>query len=387
MRIVIAPDSFKGSLSAAETASALARGLLRALPDARFDLLPLSDGGEGWVRTLTAGGRGRIARVRVTGPVGDPVEAAFGLVDDDAGVTGIVEMAQASGLALLEPGSLDAAAATTYGTGELMAAALDAGAGRLLIGAGGSATNDGGAGMAAALGVSFRRSNGSPVEAGGAALAQLASLDTADLDARVREAEVVLATDVDNPLIGERGASAVYGPQKGASPELVAELDAALAHFASCVESALGDSWRDEPGAGAAGGLGFGLLAFAGAAVAPGIEVALDALGANGIVEGADLVITGEGRIDEQTLAGKVPIGVARRASAYGVPVIAVGGSVAPMDEEIRERFAAEGIGALYATTAAAPGDITPQTAAAALEQAAERAGNAIAAGEMPLPS
>jgi len=258
--------------------------------------------------------------------------------------TAVIEMAAASGLVLVPKDKRDPRRTTTYGTGELIVDALDRGAERLLIGIGGSATNDGGAGMATALGARFSGRNAPELSPGGAALADLDHLDVSGLDPRLKEVEIVVASDVENPLLGDAGASAVYGPQKGASPEVVRELDAALARFADVVEEGLGRTRRDEPGAGAAGGLGFGLMAFCGAEVRPGVGLALDALEADQIFEGAALVITGEGRLDAQTLAGKLPVGVARRARHHGVPVVAVGGAVAPLDQSLIQRFRHEGI-------------------------------------------
>ena len=329
MRVVIAPDSFKGSLSAVEVAEALARGVRRAWPAAQVELLPVADGGEGWVETLVRATGGRLVTRQVTGPLGEPVEAQYGLFQQDGEEVAVIEMAAASGLTLVPPDRRDPRVTTTRGTGELIRDALDQGARRLLVGIGGSATNDGGAGMAQALGVRFLDEAGAELPPGGAALARLARVDLSGLDPRLAQTEVVVACDVDNPLTGERGAAAVYGPQKGATPEMVQELDAALAHFADVVEGVIGRSFRELPGAGAAGGLGFGLMAFAGARLQRGIELALETLQADRHFAWASLVITGEGRIDRQTLHGKVPFGVARRAAAFGVPGGGVAGAVA----------------------------------------------------------
>jgi glycerate kinase len=345
LSIVVAPDSFKGSLAAAEVAHALERGLAASLPGARIDTLPLSDGGEGWVDALVAGASGEIRSVRVCGPLGRKVDARFGLVRDRGVTTGVVEMAQASGLGLVPVEERDPTRTTTRGTGQLIAAALDAGASRILIGVGGSATNDGGAGMARALGARLLDRDGNDLPEGGGALAGCASVDVSGLDVRLEEAEILVASDVDNPLLGPRGASAVYGPQKGATARQAEKLDAALATYADAVARATGRDVRAVAGAGAAGGLGFGLMAFLGAELRPGIEIALDALRADELFEQSDLVVTGEGRIDEQTLAGKVPVGVARRARRYGVPVVAVGGSVAPLGDELQQAFEREGVG------------------------------------------
>lgn len=312
--------------------------------------MPVADGGEGWVETLVHALGGRFVTLRVTGPLGQPVEARYGLIDQEDGLTAVIEMAAASGLTLVPPERRDPRRTTTRGTGELMQDALDRGARRLLVGIGGSATNDGGAGMASALGARFLDRNDQELPPGGAALADLARVDLSALDPRLAQAEVVVACDVDNPLTGERGAAAVYGPQKGATPAMVRELDAALAHFADVVESALGRRWRETPGAGAAGGLGFGLMAFAGSRLQPGIELALDTLQADRVLAGAGLAITAEGRLDRQTLHGKVPLGVARRASKHGVPVVALGGSLEPLPPEALEALRAAGIAAALPT-------------------------------------
>lgn len=347
MRVVIAPDSFKGSLSAVEVAEALARGVRRAWPAAQVELLPVADGGEGWVETLVRATGGRLVTRQVTGPLGEPVEAQYGLFQQDGEEVAVIEMAAASGLTLVPPDRRDPRMTTTRGTGELIRDALDQGARRLLVGIGGSATNDGGAGMAQALGVRFLDEAGAELPPGGAALARLARVDLSGLDPRLAQTEVVVACDVDNPLTGERGAAAVYGPQKGATPEMVQELDAALAHFADVVEGVIGRSFRELPGAGAAGGLGFGLMAFAGARLQRGIELALETLQADRHFAWASLVITGEGRIDRQTLHGKVPFGVARRAAAFGVPVVAVAGCVGSLTPEELDALRAAGLAAI----------------------------------------
>ena len=346
-KVVVAPSAFKGSLAAREVAESLAEGVRRVWPNARIELLPVSDGGEEWVQSMVSAAEGSFVDVRVRGPLDDPVDARYGIIDVDGTTTAVIEMAAASGLTLVSKDRRDPRRATTFGTGELMLDALGRGARRLLVGIGGSATNDGGAGMAAALGVRLQSGDGDGLAPGGAALVDLETVDLSDLDPRVGEAEIVVASDVANPLLGEEGASAVYGPQKGATPEVVRELDAALAHFADVVEDAIGRRLRDEPGAGAAGGLGFGMMAFCDAELRPGVELALDALGADGAFEGAALVLTAEGMLDSQTLAGKVPIGVARRARGHGVPVVAVGGAVEPMERSVVQRFRAEGIVAI----------------------------------------
>jgi glycerate kinase len=345
--VVVAPDSFKGSLTAAEVAGAIAEGLSLVWPDAKITRLPLSDGGEGWVETIVNAAGGRFVSESVAGPLGAPLEATYGLIDLAERPTAVIEMASASGLHVIDQTAWDPRRTSTYGTGELILHALDEGVRRLLVGIGGSATNDGGAGMALALGARFLDIDGRPLGPGGAELARLERVDLSNMDQRIREVEVLVASDVDNPLTGEQGASAVFGPQKGASPEVVAELDAALAHFADKLEASFGRVARDEPGAGAAGGLGFGLMMFCEALLQPGVELCLDALGADRALERADLVITGEGRIDEQTLRGKAPLGVARRAVNFGVPVVAVAGAIEPVDEQLAKDFRSAGIAVL----------------------------------------
>ena len=326
MKVVIAPDSFKGSLPAQEVASAIAAGIRAVWPDATIDCIPLADGGEGTVQALVSATGGRLVETRVTGPLGEPVDAFFGVLGD--GVTAVIEMAAASGLPLVPPDRRDPAVTTTRGTGELILAALDEGCRRLIVGIGGSATNDGGAGMAQALGASFKDGKGAELPPGGLALAQLHSIDLSGLDRRLQHVEIVVACDVDNPLYGPNGASAVYGPQKGASPELVDRLDRALQRLAEVIRAQLGIDVQQIPGSGAAGGLGAGLVAFLGATLKPGIEIVLDAVQFHQRIQGADLIITAEGGVDRQTAFGKTPSGVLKAAQAAGVPVIVVGGSL-----------------------------------------------------------
>jgi glycerate kinase len=317
-RVLIAADKFKGSLTAVEVAAHVEAGLRTVVPALTVESLPVADGGDGTVDAAVAAGFER-RTVRVTGPLGEPVEAAYALREG----TAVVEMAEASGLRHLPPGVFAPLAATTYGTGELLRAALDAGARTIVLGVGGSATTDGGAGMLSALGARLLDGDGAPIAPGGGPLAALATADLSGLDPRLIETEIVLASDVDNPLLGPKGAAAVYGPQKGASPGDVAALDAALMRYAEV----LGASAEAEaPGAGAAGGVGFGALVGLGAAFRPGIEVLLDVLGFADALARADLVITGEGSLDEQTLHGKAPVGVAHAARARGLDVVAVCG-------------------------------------------------------------
>ncbi|WNI18602.1 glycerate kinase [Actinacidiphila sp. ITFR-21] len=320
-RVLIASDKFKGSLTAVEVAAHVEAGLRRVVPALTVESLPVADGGDGTVDAAVAAGFERRA-VRVTGPLGEPVEAAYALRDG----TAVVEMAEASGLRRLPPGVFAPLAATTYGTGELLRAALEAGARTIVLGVGGSATSDGGAGMLSALGARLLDAQGVPVAPGGGALAALAQADLTGLDPRLADTEVVLAGDVDNPLLGPKGAAAVYGPQKGASPADVAALDAALRRYAEVLDALAA---AQSPGAGAAGGLGFGALAGLGAVFRPGIAVLLDVLGFPDALGRADLVITGEGSLDEQTLHGKAPVGVAQAARARGLDVVAVCGRLA----------------------------------------------------------
>lgn len=335
MKIVIAPQSFKGSVAALAAAQAIERGVRRAEPAAETALVPVADGGDGTLAALAGSSGGQIFRSIVAGPLGQAVEAAWGVMGD--GQTAVVEMAQASGLALLPPARRNPRIATTQGTGEIIREALEQGYTRIIVGLGGSATNDAGTGMAAALGVKFRDGQGKVLPSGGAALARLESIDISGRHPGLEGAEIIGATDVTNPLCGPEGASAVYGPQKGASPEVVAELDAALANFARVARRDVGMDFLQEeyPGAGAAGGLGAGLMAFAGATLRSGIDMVCQALNFEEQVRDADLVITGEGRADVSTIYDKSPVGVARKAAAYGAPTIILAGSLGEGYEEL----------------------------------------------------
>ena len=337
MRIVIAPNAFKGSLSAHEAATAIGEGIRIAAPDADLVLLPIADGGDGTVDALVAATEGERRTLRVRGPLGDPVDAEYGLID--GGSTAVIEMAKAAGLALVPKEKRDPRITTTYGVGELLQRAYDAGARRLVVGIGGSATNDAGAGMAQAVGYHLLDDDGLELPPGGLALRRLARIHVGGVHANWKEAKVEVACDVTNPLTGPSGASAVYGPQKGATPEMVAELDAALHHFAQIIRRDLGVDVEQLPGAGAAGGLGAGLVAFSGARLQPGAELVVEALRLDERLTGAQLVITGEGRIDSQTARfGKGPAAVARHAKNAGIPVVAIGGSVAD-EPELRLLF------------------------------------------------
>ncbi|MEA3403802.1 MAG: glycerate kinase [Armatimonadota bacterium] len=336
MRIVIAPDSFKGCLTALEVCQAAAEGI--SAIDDEFELVqvPMADGGEGTVQSLVDATDGQLITERVTGPLGEPVEATYGLLGD--GETAVIEMAAASGLPLVPQDRRDPLTTTTYGTGELMRAALDRGRRKLIVGIGGSATTDAGAGMAQALGVRLLDEDGEEIGFGGAELGRLAAIEMAGADPRLNETEVRVACDVDNPLYGERGAAHVYSPQKGASLEDVELLDENLRLFADVVQRDLGLDVRDIPGAGAAGGLGAGLVAFCGATLEPGVEIVIDAVDLPGRMRGADLCITGEGAIDSQTAFGKTPAGVTSVAEREGAPVIAIGGGVALDAVSLHER-------------------------------------------------
>jgi glycerate kinase len=321
-RVLLAPDKFKGTLTAAEVASHLAEGIRSVRPGVEVVSVPVADGGDGTLVAALAAGFTR-HDVIVTGPTGEPVETAFGQRGDEA----VVELAEVSGLAQLPDGPAPLTA-SSQGTGELVRVALDAGCTRIVVGIGGSASTDGGAGMACALGARVLDDSGAPVAPGGAALVRATILDLAALHPGLATARILVACDVDNPLLGPRGAAAVYGPQKGATPEQVVLLDTALSRWADLVAEATGRDRRDEPGAGAAGGVGFGALAILGAELRPGVDLIFALTGFHEQLPAADLVVTGEGSLDEQTLHGKAPVGVATAARAAGVPVVAVAGRV-----------------------------------------------------------
>jgi glycerate kinase len=343
MKIIVAPDSFKGSLSAAQAAAAIAEGMRSVHADADIIVVPLADGGEGTVDALVTATKGRFVDCDVLGPLGQVVHARFGF----SGIkkrTAFIEMAAASGITLVDKSELAPLLASTYGTGQLILAALEAGADEIVIGLGGSATNDGGAGAMQALGVRFLDDDGNslPCPIGGGHLDRLARIDMSGFKFPINDVRVTVASDVTNPFIGPNGASAVYGPQKGATPEIVARLDAALGNYAQVIERILDESIYDLPGAGAAGGLGGSLTAFLKATMASGIDIVLDAANFNICVADADLVITGEGRIDGQTLQGKTISGVMKRTQAYSeARVVAFGGSV---DESARQALLAQGL-------------------------------------------
>lgn len=333
MKIVIAPQALKGSLSAAETGHAIAQGVRAVYPEAELVVIPVADGGEGTTQALVDATNGRLLERSVTGPLGQPVQAFLGLMGD--GATAVIEMAASSGLPLVPTELRDPRIATTRGVGELIRSAFDEGYTRLIIGIGGSATNDGGAGMAQALGAQLLDAQGNELPGGGAALVHLARIETRRMDARLANCVCDVACDVNNPLCGPTGASAVYGPQKGATPEMVAELDAALAHYARIIERDLGKAVRDVPGAGAAGGLGAGLLAFLNATLRPGAQIVLEAVRLEEHLRMADLVITAEGRLDSQTAYGKSVGAVAALAKKYRLPVLAIAGGLGDNYQEL----------------------------------------------------
>ena len=388
MRIILAPDSFKGSLSAEQACDAMRLGVLRAAPSAETVSIPLADGGEGTAEALVAATGGRMCEVPATGPLGERLTGRLGLLGD--GRTAVLEMACVSGLPLVPPEKRNPLHTTTYGTGELIAAALSAleragapaGQRRVLVGIGGSATTDCGAGMAQALGARFVDGQGQEIRdpMTGGRLAEVARVDLSGLNPRLREARIEVACDVDNPLLGPRGSAAVYGPQKGATPEIVRQLEANLAHAIGIIERAVGRAVRDVPGAGAAGGLGAGLLATLDAELRPGVQIVLSACRFSERLLGTELVLTGEGRIDAQTAFGKTISGVARAARAAGVPVIALVGAIGPGTETLYEL----GLTSVFTIV---PGPVTLEEAMAGgqtmLADAAERAVRAFQAGRL----
>ena len=346
MKIVVAPDKFKGSLPATQVAAAIAAGLHAGRPGAEVVTIPVADGGEGTVDAAVAAGFGRAPLMAAgpAGPAGDPVRTSYAR----RGEVAVVELAGVCGLARRSGGRCSPRAApltaSSFGAGEVLRAALEAGARRIVLGVGGSASTDGGAGLLQALGARLLDTRGEPVRPGGAALRDVATLDLSGLHPGLRAADVILAADVDNPLTGPDGAAEVYGPQKGASPPEVDALAAGLRRWAAVVAAAVGSDWSQAPGAGAAGGVGIAALAVLGATRRPGIELVLDLAGFEGALDGADLVITGEGSLDAQSLAGKTPVGVARAAARHGIGVVAVAGRSTLTEAEL----AAAGITAVY---------------------------------------
>ncbi|MFS8603697.1 glycerate kinase [Priestia megaterium] len=362
MKIVIAPDSFKESLTALHVCEAVEKGIRTHFPDAEISKVPMADGGEGTVQSLVDATGGQIIQAKVTGPLDKEVEAFYGILGD--GKTAVIEMAAASGLHHVPMDERNPLITTTRGTGELILKALDHKVKHIIIGIGGSATNDGGAGMAKALGAKLIDANGAEIKEGGGSLNQLAAIDLTNLDSRLAEVKVEVACDVDNPLTGETGASAVFGPQKGATSDMVRQLDRNLAHYAAVIEKEMDIHIQNVPGAGAAGGLGGGLLAFLSAELKPGVDIVIKATELENYIKDADLVITGEGRIDGQTIYGKTPIGVAKTAKKHSVPVIAIAGSIGTGSEAVYEH----GISALFSVV---PGAVD-------LSEALEKAGENI---------
>lgn len=326
MKIVIAPDSYKESLSATEVAQAIEKGFREIFPEAQFVSVPVADGGEGTVEAMIAATQGRAMTSTVTGPLGDAVEARWGISGD--GATAFIEMAAASGLALVPPEQRNPLVTTSYGTGELILRALESGVNNIIIGIGGSATNDGGAGMVQALGAKLCDADGTPIGFGGGSLTSLNHIDISGLDARLQTCSIRVACDVTNPLTGPSGASCIFGPQKGASAEMIVELDRNLAHYAEVIKKSLRVDVKAVPGSGAAGGMGAALMAFLGAELRSGIEIVTQALNLEEHIHDCTLVVTGEGRIDSQSIHGKVPVGVASVAKKYHKPVIGIAGSL-----------------------------------------------------------
>ena len=326
MKIMIAPDSFKGSLTAGEVAENIEKGIKRIFPEALIIKIPMADGGEGTVQSLVDATGGEIIKKKVTGPLGDEVEAEYGLLGEKD--IAVIEMAAASGLPLLSENEADPSLTTTYGTGELIKTALDQGVSKIIVGIGGSATNDAGTGMAQALGVRFIKENGDEAGWGGKELEKIKEIDLTELDPRIKDVEIEVACDVDNPLYGPQGAAFVYAPQKGANEEMVQKLDKNLRHFSEIIEKELDKDVQSIPGSGAAGGLGAGLVAFLGAELRSGIKIVLEVNKVKEKMSGVDLVFTGEGQVDEQSINGKTPVGIARTAEEFEVPVIVLGGSL-----------------------------------------------------------
>lgn len=362
MKIIIVPDSFKESMSAFEATEVMEAGFKKALPNAEYIKIPMADGGEGTVQALVDATYGEIVQKTVTGPDGKPINAFYGITGDRN--TAIIEMATASGLHLMKKEERTPLKTTTKGTGELILAALNEGIRHIIIGIGGSATNDGGVGMAQALGARFLDKNSQLIGDGGGALGDLQRIDLKDLDPRLTDLDMEVACDVGNPLTGSQGASAVFGPQKGATEEMIPLLDDNLAHFARILICDHGIDVDKMEGAGAAGGLGAGLVAFLNARLKRGVDTVMEAVNLEAAIEGASLVITGEGKIDNQTAYGKTPMGVAQVAKKYGVPVIGIAGKINHGHEE--EAVSEHGLDAVFSI---APGPV-------ALHEAVENASN-----------
>ena len=362
MKILIAPQAFKGSISAVDAAAAMREGVLRVLPEAEVSAVAVADGGDGTLETLVEGSGGEIHHIEVTGPLGERRTAEWGAMGD--GATAVIEMARTSGLALVPDEKRNPLITTTFGLGEAIIQAIDAGYRRFIIGIGGSATNDAGAGMAQALGVRLLDNGGRDLEFGAAALSRLDHIDMSGLNDTVRSCEFLVACDVNNPLTGPTGASAIYGPQKGATPEMIERLDAALLHFAEVVKRDIGADINDIPGSGAAGGLGGGMIAFTNGELRAGVDIVLDTVRLDDYLADCNLVITGEGSMDHSTIYNKAPVGVAERAKKLGIPVVGISGSLGAGFQDVHEH----GIDALAAITSG------PMT----LDEASERAGELI---------
>ena len=335
MKIVLAPDSYKNSLTAKQVAQSMKKGFAKVYPDAEFVNVPMADGGEGTVQSLVDARNGQMVTETVVNPLGNKTQAQYGLIDD--GQVAVIEMAQASGIQFINQFTQNPYVTTTFGTGELIKSAIQKGAKTIIIGIGGSATNDGGAGMAQALGAHLLDDKGEELQYGGAMLKKLDHIDISEMLPELKDVKVVIASDVTNPLTGENGASQVFGPQKGANPEMVDFLDEALSHYADVLKRDLGKDLEQTPGAGAAGGLGAGLLAFTNSQMRSGVDIVVDYTGLKNIVQDADVVITGEGQIDFQTKFGKTPIGVAKATKAVNpnATVIAIAGSVGEKISEL----------------------------------------------------
>ncbi len=379
MKIVIAPNSFKENLTSLEVASEIETGLRRVWPDAECIKVPMADGGEGTVQSLVDATGGEIIKCEVSGPLGEKVMAAYGLLGDRR--TAVIEMAEASGLPLVPKDKRDPLRATTYGTGELIADAIKRGVEEIILGIGGSATNDAGAGLAQALGVRFLNFGGAPIRdlIAGGDLDDVQAVDLSAVNPGLAKVRISVACDVTNPLYGEKGAARVYGPQKGATPEMVEILDRNLAHFAHVIKRSIGADVADRPGAGAGGGIGAGLMAFTNATLKRGIELVVATTRLEDYMQGADLAITGEGRVDSQTAFGKTPSGVAVAARKHGVPVVAIGGGLA---DDAGTVFAHGIDGLESATPNAMPLDIAIQKSRRYLQDAAERVARLIVIGQ-----
>ncbi|MFT8338756.1 glycerate kinase [Schleiferilactobacillus harbinensis] len=378
MKFVLAPDSFKGGRSAIEVATAMKTGLSKVFPDAEYDLVPMADGGEGTVQSLVDATHGEIINVSVTGPLGNQVIARYGMLGD--GTTAAIEMAQASGIQYVDDTTHNPMITTTYGTGEMILDALDHGAKEIILGIGGSATNDGGAGMAQAIGVHLRDIEGNELEYGGGQLDKLATIDTREIDPRIPKTKILIASDVTNPLVGETGSSAVFGPQKGATPEMVKILDANLAHYADVIKHELNKDLAQAPGAGAAGGLGAGLMAFTNSQMEKGVDIVIEYTHLKERAKDADFVFTGEGGIDSQTQYGKTPFGVAlaTKSVAPKAPVIVLSGNIG---DGLNVLYRPDAIDAIFPTATAAKSlEKAIADAASDIEMVSENIGRLIAA-------